>query len=138
MTLESERYMSQHNVRFNTYDPAVEKVLLQLKSCNKQAAFVGEAIKYYLGSKQGRNAADLMCRKKTTRSAKARNDDKRIHEGVPGEKSQTILSPQSNVNRQSLFVATDSEGATQKSVTLVTGASQCTFIDKLFDLKEKR
>ena len=60
--------MSQFNVRFNIYDPVVENILNTLKSCNKQAAFVRDAVKFYAMSKQGLQTFDLMCggkRKKT-------------------------------------------------------------------------
>ena len=71
--------MSQFNVRFNIYDPAVENILNTLKSCNKQAAFVRDAVKFYAVSKQGLQTFDLMCgekRKKTkasTSSLSSRN-----------------------------------------------------------------
>ncbi len=64
--------MSQFNVRFNIYDPAVENILNALKSCNKQAAFVRDAVKFYAVSKQGLQTFDLMCegkRKKAKASA---------------------------------------------------------------------
>ena len=63
--------MSQFNVRFNIYDPIVENILNTLKSCNKQAAFVRDAVKFYAMSKQGLQTFDLMCegkRKKTERT----------------------------------------------------------------------
>lgn len=63
--------MSQFNVRFNIYDPVVENILNTLKSCNKQAAFVRDAVKFYAMSKQGLQTFDLMCvgkRKKTERT----------------------------------------------------------------------
>ena len=53
--------MSQFNVRFNIYDPAVENILNTLKSCNKQAAFVRDAVKSYAMSKQGLQTFELMC-----------------------------------------------------------------------------
>ncbi len=53
--------MSQFNVRFNIYDPAVENILNMLKSCNKQAAFVRDAVKFYVDSKQGQKTFNLMC-----------------------------------------------------------------------------
>ena len=63
--------MSQFNVRFNIYDPVVENILNTLKSCNKQAAFVRDAVKFYAMSKQGLQTFDLMCvgkRKRTERT----------------------------------------------------------------------
>lgn len=57
--------MSQFNVRFNVYDSVVENVLNTLKSCNKQAAFVRDAVKFYVDSKQGQKTFELMCGKKT-------------------------------------------------------------------------
>jgi hypothetical protein len=53
--------MSQFNVRFNIYDPVVENILNTLKSCNKQAAFVRDAVKFYAMSKQGLQTFDSMC-----------------------------------------------------------------------------
>lgn len=53
--------MSQFNVRFNVYDSAVENVLNTLKRCNKQAAFVRDAVKFYVDSKQGQKTFNLMC-----------------------------------------------------------------------------
>lgn len=53
--------MSQFNVRFNVYDSAVENVLNTLKRCNKQAAFVRDAVKFYVDSKQGQKTFKLMC-----------------------------------------------------------------------------
>lgn len=68
--------MSQFNVRFNIYDPVVENILNTLKSCNKQAAFVRDAIKFYAMSKQGLQTFDLMCGrgKKKTERTKAPTD----------------------------------------------------------------
>jgi hypothetical protein len=72
--------MSQFNVRFNIYDPAVENILNVLKSCNKQAAFVRDAVKFYAVSKQGLQTFDLMCegkRKKTKASANSPTSQKK-------------------------------------------------------------
>jgi hypothetical protein len=92
--LGSERYMTPHNVRFTTFDPAVDNILQQLKSCNKQAAFVRDSIIYYLGSKQGRQAADLMCRKKPTKRPAAttsvRSEAKQGTDGVLELSESTI------------------------------------------------
>ena len=68
--------MSQFNVRFNIYDPVVENILNTLKSCNKQAAFVRDAVKFYAMSKQGLQTFDSMCvgKKKKTERIKAPTD----------------------------------------------------------------
>jgi hypothetical protein len=134
--LGSERYMTPHNVRFNTYDPAIDNILQQLKSCNKLAAFVRDSIIYYLGSKQGRQAADLMCRKKTTnRHASPARVGSAVNQGANSvlELSQSAPSLQSNVVDGPF---TSSGTATHKSASIVTGTPHRTILEKLFDLKK--
>jgi len=127
--------MAQHNVRFNTYDPAVDNILQQLKSCNKQAAFVRDSIIYYLGSKQGRQAADLMCHKKTrSRPAGTVSVRNAVNQGADSilELSQPTISSQSNVvDGQFTGSGTD----IHKSAAIVTGTLQRTILEKLFDVK---
>jgi hypothetical protein len=133
--LGSERYMTPHNVRFNTYDPAVDNILQQLKSCNKLAAFVRDSIIYYLGSKQGRQAADLMCRKKPTNrpacTTTLRIEAKQGTDGVL-ELSRPTISSHGNKYSQLMPVVADSGIASQQSVSLVAGASQRSIIEKIF------
>lgn len=131
--------MAQHNVRFNTYDPAVEKVLQQLKSCNKQAAFVGDAIKYYLGTKQGRQAAELMCRKKTaSRSPSSKSCTKHVNKVDTGEMLHPVQPLECKVDCQPKLFTADTIGTSLQSASLLSGTSQSRFIDRLFDLREKR
>jgi hypothetical protein len=127
--------MAQHNVRFNTYDPAVDNILQQLKSCNKLAAFVRDSIIYYLGSKQGRQAADLMCRKKTTNR---HTSPARVGSAVNQEANSILELSQSAISSQSNVVDgqfADSGTDIHKSAELVTGTPQRTILEKLFDLK---
>ncbi|MHB8122209.1 MAG: hypothetical protein ACYDG4_08655 [Desulfuromonadaceae bacterium] len=131
--------MAQHNVRFNTYDPAVEKVLQQLKSCNKQAVFVGDAIKYYLGTKQGRQAAELMCRRKiASRSASAKSCTKPVNKVDTGELLHPVQPLECKVDCQPKLFTADTIGTSLQSASLLSGTSRSRFIDRLFDLREKR
>ena len=127
--------MTPHNVRFNTFDPAVDNILQQLKSCNKQAAFVKDSIIYYLGSKQGRQAADLMCRKKPTKrpagTTSVRSEAKQGTNGVL-ELSQPAISSQGNTYSQLMPVVADCGIASHQSVSLIAGASQRSIMEKIF------
>lgn len=78
--------MSQFNVRFNIYDPAVENILNTLKSCNKQAAFVRDAVKSYAMSKQGIQTFDLMCGKKRTKTERTKAST-----GLPSSQDEAIM-----------------------------------------------
>lgn len=134
--LGSERYMTPHNVRFTTFDPTVDNILQQLKSCNKQAAFVRDSIIFYLGSKQGRQAADLMCRKKPTNrpthTTAVRSEAKQGTDGILELSQSAQLSQNNVVDGQS----TGSGTATHKSASIVTGTLQRTILEKLFDVKK--